>query len=85
MIDIFTIKPGDWVEYRPYRRSEDLENIRHLGTYQDFMIWSPDRQQPVEMWLELIRENGLPTMIRASQVTNVYRATSAREEDDYEF
>lgn len=84
MIDIFTVELGDRVEYGPHLSTAQAK-VRY-GTYKDFMIWSPDIQTPVEMWLELTREdNGLPTMIRASQVLNVYRASKTPEVDDYEF
>lgn len=75
MIDIFTIKPGDRVEYGPYLCSKGLENERSYGIYRDFAYWSPD-ERPIELWLDLTRESesgkGMSIRIRASQVTNVY-------------
>ena len=76
MIDIFTIRKGDKVEYQCYICSESLRDKRYYGIYQDYTFWSPDGRQ-VEMWLELIGLDpsavGLRIGIRASQVTNVYR------------
>jgi hypothetical protein len=86
MIDIFSIRKGDLVEYGPYLCSESLKDNRSIGLYEDFMYWSPD-ERPVELWVNLIGVNageqpyqtGTKIFVRASQVTKVIPGQERKE------
>jgi hypothetical protein len=72
MIDIFNAQKGDLISYQRYLCSESLKDEPRTGIYQGYTYWSPDGR-PIELWVEVLSQEGIRKLVRASQIVQVYR------------